>query len=93
MRATHIAFMNDQREYFHASELLAEAIEAAKGASLDPVQIMLLEEMEPAVGGTHSERIGLPCFLCCFSAKENDLNQWRANGRGEGGSIPYVRRR
>jgi Protein of unknown function (DUF2971) len=23
--------------------------------------------------------------VCCFSAKENNLNQWRAYGRGEGG--------
>jgi Protein of unknown function (DUF2971) len=87
LRATHIAFMNDKSEYLHASELLAEAIKVAKSKnrSLDPLQIKLLEEMEPAVGSTRPENIGLPFFVCCFSAKENNLNQWRAYGRGEGG--------
>jgi hypothetical protein len=84
LRATHIAFMNDASEYLHAVTLLLESIKAALKSTSDPLQIKLLEEIEPSVGLTRPQDVA-PYFVACFSAQENSLNQWRAYGGGEGG--------
>src|SRR5262245_57640525 len=77
LRATHIAFMNDASEYLHAVSLLVQNIREARARTLSPLQIKLLDGMEPPVAGTRPEHVA-PYFVICFSAEENSLNQWRA---------------
>src|SRR4029077_10194075 len=86
LRATHISFMNDASEYLHGVSLLLEAIRDARrrASNLDPLQIKLLDEMEPPVSQTRPQDVA-PYFVACFSAQGNSLNQWRAYSRGEGG--------
>ncbi len=78
--------MNDASEYLHGVSLLLEAIRDARrhASKFDPLQIKLLEEMEPPVSQTRSQDVA-PYFVACFSAQANSLNQWRAYSRGEGG--------
>src|SRR5215211_3711196 len=84
LRATHISFMNDASEYLHAVQLLLEGLSLARDGVSDPLQRKLIDEIEPAIAATEPQHVA-PYFVACFSAKKNDLNQWRAYGRGEGG--------
>lgn len=77
IRATHIAFMNDASEYLHAVSLLLNDIRQARKRVTNPLQIKLLDELEPPMA-TAQPQHAAPYFIACFSAKENDLNQWRA---------------
>jgi hypothetical protein len=56
----------------------------AKASSPGALATDVLCEMEDQLSATTPEN-AWPYFITCFSAKENDLNQWRAYGRGEGG--------
>jgi hypothetical protein len=85
LRATHLAFMNDAKEYMHANEMLLKEVQTASPQDpTEPLQHKLLEDMEATLKLTKPEN-AWPYFVACFSAKQNSLNQWRAYGRGEGG--------
>jgi hypothetical protein len=84
LRATHLAFMNDASEYLHAVSLFRERIQLEKKRANNPLQANLLAEMDQLTSDTRPEHTA-PYFITCFSAAENNLNQWRAYGRGEGG--------
>jgi hypothetical protein len=78
LRATHLAFMNDAKEYMHGNELLLGEVRTARGQALgDPLQHKLLADMEGLLKLTSPET-AWPYFVACFSAKQNSLNQWRA---------------
>lgn len=84
IRATHVSFMNDTQEYLLAVELLLGEVRKRLASTKEPIKKDLLKEMETPLAETQSNNVA-PCFVTCFSAKGNDLNQWRSYGNGEGG--------
>jgi hypothetical protein len=70
MQATHLAFVNDSREFRHGIELLV--------ASLP--QDLPKPVGEYIAGGLEKEAAQGGAFVTCLSRKADDLNQWRAYG-------------
>lgn len=73
---THYAYLNDSREYGHLSTLGMKALSqlAEKGndrvAEFARVVLVHLNEYPEYAGG--------PWYVACFSAADDDVNQWRA---------------
>jgi hypothetical protein len=84
MRATHISYLNDSSEYFHAIDLMREAIQSLKGTANKKIPQAPLEVMS-AVLTTLDQQTMPPVFVTCFSEAKNELSQWRSYGNGEGG--------
>ena len=80
----HVSFMNDSSEYLHASEILLNSVQHTKAPNATPLVADVLRELEDQLGRTTAVNTQ-PYFVTCFSAEVNDLNQWRAYARGEGG--------
>ncbi len=84
LRASHIAFMNDAKEYAYGAELLSRVItDKMQGPShRQGIIEVIYKFIRP---DSFSVAHYMPCFVFCFTSKRDDLSQWRAYGRGEGG--------
>lgn len=84
LRASHIAFMNDAKEYAYGAELLSRVItDKMQGPSQrEGIIEVIYKFIQP---DSYSIAHYMPCFVFCFTSKRDDLSQWRAYGRGEGG--------
>lgn len=81
--ATHIAFTNDSKEYFGASELVQSKVDALLNtASITPPQRRVLTAVKNNLG--HSINHMYHCFVTCFSECKDDLAQWRGYSGKEG---------
>src|ERR1019366_10351896 len=90
LRATHVSYLNDASEYLHAVNVLLEKVAQAQAGQRAPLEVELLQEMEPLLKATRAENVN-HYFVTCFSEEPNSLNQWRAYGKGEGAfSIGFV---
>jgi len=85
IRATHIMYLNDSQEYSHGVAIFRRVIEE-RLCSAEGDAANILDYLSEFVQPQYLRREAYPAiFVSCFSAKENDLSQWRAYGRGEGG--------
>jgi hypothetical protein len=84
LRATHLAHLNDAKEYLHAVSLLLDAVRLRKKRFVNQLNSLVLDELEEAMAPTQPEHIP-SIFVTCFTGEANSLNQWRAYGKGEGG--------
>jgi hypothetical protein len=86
--ATQVSCLNDATEIRYAASKLREALLAMlpRMGEDDPATqfvkryIELLDDDDASPNNMH-----LPYFVCCFSALEDDLSQWRSYGGGENG--------
>ena len=81
--ATHISCLNDTSEVLHAMEKFKLKLEAKLKETLPTSLRRLFARFKEAVDAERIENS--PIYVACFSAAEDDLNQWRAYGGGEGG--------
>lgn len=72
--ATHTQYLNDQREYLHALEIVREEIEGVIGVTTDPQHKAFLSDMAADVDGIESMNV----CVCSFSEDRDSLPQWRA---------------
>jgi hypothetical protein len=83
--ATSAPYMNDRREYEHGCDALRKAINSRKrkkGAN----EAVVLDALKDLL----NEPIGSRFFVACFSAKNDDLGQWRGYGDwGRGVCLGY----
>lgn len=90
LRATNIEFLNDTKELQHAIDLFHD--EAKKLAAMTAAgyeQAWLTHVAEKLA----ENRYGLRpvTFVTCFSSEADELGQWRAYGKGDGGvSIGFL---
>jgi len=84
LRATHVAFMNDAREFLHAVSLLLDAVRLRQKQSTSALVQRTLSDLESFIAPTSAESAPA-IFVTCFTGEDNSLNQWRAYGKGEGG--------
>lgn len=84
LRASHIAFMNDAKEYAYGAELLNRVIteKQTKQRNEEGIIEVIYQFIQPE---RFSVAHYMPCFVFCFTSKRDDLSQWRAYGGGEGG--------
>lgn len=79
---THIACLNDTKEFVYAFDRLREHIQAritsARSAGIE----YLLQGLVNLVADV--EAVDYDVFVSCFSEKDDDLSQWRAYSGGEG---------
>jgi hypothetical protein len=84
--ATHLAYMNDFSEYLHAVNVAGNISRELKDRETQETKKLFYNAMEEIL---HPTRVSIadypPIFIACFSEAEDDLSQWRAYGRGEGG--------
>lgn len=74
--ATHTQYLNDQREYIHALDMIQEEIEAVINVTTNPQHMILLNDMMTDVSGIESINV----CVCSFSEDRDSLPQWRAYG-------------
>lgn len=79
--ATQISCLNDSKEAQYAVDLLSAEIQKELTSATMAKEKVILEEMQKLVSGTDTSSAGT--FVFCFSAREDDLSQWRAYGGGE----------
>lgn len=79
--ATHTQYLNDQREYLHALEIVREEIEAVREVTTDSRHKALLKDMADDVNGIESMNI----CICSFSEDKDSLSQWRAYSAASSG--------
>ena len=80
--STQIACVNDSSELLYPITLLRERVHAMLGSTGSQVEFLLKKIDE---GLTEPKISTEGRFLTCFSEDGDDLSQWRAYGRGEGG--------
>ncbi|WP_428661400.1 DUF2971 domain-containing protein [Reyranella sp.] len=85
LRASHIRFMNDEREYIHAAQFVLDGIAAARSTMPSQHAQAVLVEMERFFTMGLSLATSNAVFAGAFSAARDDLSQWRAYGGAEGG--------
>jgi hypothetical protein len=86
--ATQVSCLNDATEIRYAASKLREALltmmpvmgEEDSAAKFVKQYVELLDDTDTTPNNMH-----LPYFVCCFSASEDDLSQWRSYGGGENG--------
>jgi hypothetical protein len=86
--ATQVSCLNDATEIRYAASKLREALlvmmpvmgEDDSAAKFVKRYVELLDDTDATPNNMH-----LPYFVCCFSALEDDLSQWRSYGGGENG--------
>jgi hypothetical protein len=72
--ATHSQYLNDQREYLYALEIVRDEISVMTDTSADLQHKSLLHDMAADI-----ERIeGMNVCVCSFSEDRDSLSQWRA---------------
>jgi hypothetical protein len=82
--ATHVSCVNDQLELRYGQSLLLQAFRKLKETEqLSNDESFLIEILEQRLSEDRTNTSDW--FITCFSAKEDDLSQWRAYGAGEGG--------
>lgn len=71
-------FLNDRAEIGHGVAVAAARLRAAQDDEADDrVRAMLAE-----AAGLLASEPRPPVYVCCFSAEQDDLGQWRGYGRG-----------
>lgn len=84
--ASHLAYMNDFSEYLHGVDVAKTmALELQKNEENDDKKQFLCELEKLLDISAISINDYPPIFIACLSSEENDLSQWRAYGKGEGG--------
>jgi len=79
--ATHSQYLNDQREYLYALEIVKDEISAMVDASADLQHKSLLHDMAEDIDGIE----GMNVCVCSFSEDRDSLSQWRAYGGASAG--------
>jgi hypothetical protein len=78
--ATHTQYLNDQREYLHALDMVRNRIRELSEAA-DKAGREILDDMELGLSGIETMNV----CICSFSAVRDSLPQWRAYGTGSSG--------
>ena len=81
--ATHISCLNDTSELVYAIEKFKDKLEKRLKEPLPDKIKHLLQSLKQIIDGNKIETS--PVFVACFSSVDDDLNQWRTYGGGEGG--------
>lgn len=86
LRSTHIAFMNDAKEYLYAVELLNDVAQQHQNDDFGADG----NSMVRAINYYSRRNLGdvadyPPLFVSCFTEIADDLSQWRAYGGRESG--------
>ncbi len=79
--ATHTQYLNDQREYLHAVDIVQEEIHAFRERTTDSNTGETLEAMDAGVEGIESMNV----CVSSFSEVGDSLPQWRAYGAATSG--------
>lgn len=79
--ATHTQYMNDQREYLHALDLVEKEIRKRINSTADRDIRYQLDEMCQGIQGIESMNV----CVCSFSAVRDSLPQWRTYGGSTSG--------
>jgi len=88
--ASNIFYLNDTAEFHLATTRAEELLRAQIDSETDTKKREELENMSGLLGGATSRVTRMaPYFVCSFSAKEDDLNQWRAYCRNGGVAIGF----
>jgi hypothetical protein len=74
--ATHTQYLNDQREYRHATGLVTAELERRIEIGTDPERQEIIRKMIGALLGIESVNV----CVCSFSEESDSLSQWRAYG-------------
>ena len=85
LRGSHIRFMNDSREYIHATHLALDALARAKLTLTSQHAKTCLEAFETNLNEGLQIGMGQAVFVASLSGARDDLSQWRAYGGSEGG--------
>lgn len=80
--ATHTQYLNDQREYIHALELVRRVLGDKRSQVTVKEDRAVLDEMIAAIG-TDIQSINV--CVCSFSEDGDSLSQWRAYGESTAG--------
>ena len=86
IRATDIRFLNDSHEFIHAHKLADRLV--AETSEKDTDGFAVREILKCAVDLTFDVGLHpalLQVFVACFSAKEDQLSQWRGYSHGSSG--------
>ncbi len=86
--ATHILYLNDQKEYWHAFDVTRKVIQDKLKTSIGESQKKRLDSIDRELGTHQSADI----FVASLSEDGDSLSQWRAYGaNGNGFSIGFSR--
>jgi Protein of unknown function (DUF2971) len=80
---TQISCLNDTTEFTYAVEELQKRVRARIAEEHDSTLNPLLAGLDQYLSAPNAETASL--FVTCFSERGDDLSQWRAYARGEGG--------
>ncbi|MFO1118980.1 MAG: hypothetical protein U1E38_02220 [Rhodospirillales bacterium] len=84
--ATNIFYLNDASEFFVSMSLIRDFLEKSlfdpRFDGDDKLFILYAKDDLQNIIGLPT---GMQFFVSCFSSAKDDLGQWRAYGRGEGG--------
>jgi Protein of unknown function (DUF2971) len=92
--ATQVSCLNDATEIRYAASKLREMLSGmlpsmSDGQSSTEFTKRFIELLEDDESAPNS--VGLPYFVTCFSAQEDDLSQWRSYAGGENGYAIGIR--
>ena len=76
IRATNFSFMNDPSEIVHGRDLILRHLQEEQRPHRDSVVAELYERTIEELNKEGASEI----YVCCFTAKKDDLSQWRAYG-------------
>ena len=79
--ATHTQYLNDNREYVHALQMVMDEIAAMLKETSDGTARSFLIDMQGCIEGIESVNV----CVCCFSEVKDSLSQWRAYGEPTSG--------
>ncbi len=82
---SHTQYLNDQKEYIHAIDLVKDVIDYVKHNYPSDLEQRILEEMKEGIDGNESMNV----CVCSFSENPDSLSQWRAYGGSSGFSIGF----
>lgn len=83
--ASHTQYLNDQKEYIHAIDLVKDVIDNVKQNYPSELEQRILDEMKEGINGNESMNV----CVCSFSEDPDSLSQWRAYGGSSGFSIGF----
>ena len=90
--ASHIAFMNDESEFFHGKNLFKEHLRA-KIKSVSGVEQFILKDtldrLDNEISGWIMPHSSKDVFSLSFSYSRNSLEMWRGYGRDSGIAIGF----
>jgi hypothetical protein len=84
----NIRFLNDSQEFLHAISIMRKGATEFRKVHQEPEARFILDLFLDEISIVNEQFVP-SIYVCCFSAAENDLSQWRGYGGTLGVSIGF----